>query len=180
METYRLAPHPAFPPLEVTQVATRLDRSDRDWLRLSWRVAGAEQLVLPPLAGPGRADELWKTTCFELFLMPGDGPAYAEFNLSPSLRWNAYDFTDRREEMKPRPMPREPQCRIGGEGSSTIFDAAIPTGGLPPLACSMGLTCVIEEHGGRKSYWALAHGSDAPDFHDPACFTARLAAPHAP
>ena len=41
----------------------------------------------------------------------------------------------------------------------------------------MALACVIEEAGGQKSYWALEHGGFAPDFHDPACFTARLGAP---
>jgi len=36
---------------------------------------------------------------------------------------------------------------------------------------------VIEEEGGVKSYWSLAHAADAPDFHDPACFALALAAP---
>ena len=45
----------------------------------------------------------------------------------------------------------------------------------------MGLTAVIEEEGGVKSFWALAHGDPAkPDFHDPACFTAKLPAPPQP
>jgi len=39
---------------------------------------------------------------------------------------------------------------------------------------AMGLSAVIEEHDGTKSYWALDHGGDQPDFHDPACFSARL------
>jgi len=36
---------------------------------------------------------------------------------------------------------------------------------------------VIEEHDGVKSFWALAHSADKPDFHDPACFLATLPAP---
>ena len=43
----------------------------------------------------------------------------------------------------------------------------------------MNLAAVIEEEGGVKSYWALAHPAEKPDFHDPACFTATLAAPRA-
>ena len=38
-------------------------------------------------AGKGRADELWRTTCFELFLRPDGGRGYVELNLSPSERW---------------------------------------------------------------------------------------------
>jgi hypothetical protein len=41
----------------------------------------------------------------------------------------------------------------------------------------MGLAAVIEEQGGVKSYWALAHPDAKPDFHAPACFAATLPAP---
>ena len=179
METYRLQPHPAHPPLQVTQVDARVIGHDANWLRLRWRVEGSAALVLPPFAGRGRADGLWQTTCFELFLQPQGGPAYTEFNLSPSERWNAYDFADRREGMRERAMPRDPVCTIRPGSSFTIFDAAIPVAGLPPAQCAMGLTCVIEETSGVKSFWALGHAGATPDFHDPACFTAQLAAPSA-
>src|SRR3546814_8478421 len=39
-----------------------------------------------------------------------------------------------------------------------IFDAAIPAAGLPPRPWRCGMAAVIEEEGGVKSYWALAHG----------------------
>ena len=40
---------------------------------------------------------------------------------------------------------------------------------------ALGLSAVLEEKDGTKSYWALAHPSgDKPDFHHPACFAARL------
>jgi len=48
---------------------------------------------------------------------------------------------------------------LGGENA--VFDRA-------------GLTAVIEETGGVKSYWALAHASREPDFHDPATFRMRI------
>ena len=132
---------------------------------------------MPPFAGKGRADELWQTTCFELFVKPDGGEAYCEFNLSPSERWAAYDFTSTREGMTNRPSPREPECTMRQGSSFAIFDAAIPAAALPGGQCAAGLTCVIEEEGGIKSFWALVHPQDEPDFHDPACFTARLAAP---
>jgi hypothetical protein len=34
----------------------------------------------------------------------------------------------------------------------------------------LGLSVMIEERGGRKSYWALAHPSGKADFHHPDCF----------
>ena len=177
MKTYRLHPHPAHPPLAVSSVESRLFGRDRNWLRLRWRIEGSGKLVVPPLAGKGRADDLWQTTCFEMFLKPPEGSSYSEFNLSPSERWNAYDFVARRAGMTERTMPRAPVCTTRPGSAFAIFDAAIPAAGLPREECAMALACVIEEVGGHRSYWALEHGGSAPDFHDPACFTARLGAP---
>lgn len=44
----------------------------------------------------------------------------------------------------------------------------------PALGWDIGLSAVIEEIDGTKSYWALAHPDGPPDFHDPTCFIARL------
>ena len=38
----------------------------------------------------------------------------------------------------------------------------------------LGLSAVLEEKDGTKSYWALAHPPGAPDFHHPDCFAAQL------
>ena len=110
-------------------------------------------------------------------LMPKRGEAYCEFNLSPSERWAAYDFSGYRSGMAERPVDREPLGTMRLGSSFAIFDAAIPLTALPESECRMNLAAVIEEQGGAKSYWALAHPADKPDFHDPACFTATLPAP---
>jgi len=38
----------------------------------------------------------------------------------------------------------------------------------------LGLSAVIEETSGRKSYWALAHPPGKADFHHADCFTHEL------
>jgi len=177
MQTYPLIAHPDHPPATVSQVEARIIGRDANWLRVRWRIEGSQQLLVPPFAGKGRADELWQATCFELFLKPEGSPAYIEINLSPSERWNAYDFEAYRWGMAERPFPREPECTLRLGSSFAIFDATVPVGGLPDVACAMGLAAVIEEQGGVKSYWALAHPDAKPDFHAPACFAATLAAP---
>ena len=174
-----LAFHPAHPPVHVRRLEARVIGCDALWLRARWRIEGAASLVVPPFAGRGRADGLWQTTCFELFLQPAGATAYVELNLSPSERWNVYDFDDRRSGMRERAMPREPDCTLRQGTDVAIFDAAIPVAGLPPAPWRAGFTAVIEEAGGVKSYWALGHRGEAPDFHDPACFTFDLAAPTA-
>ncbi len=180
METFELIPHPNHPPLAVLSVQARIQALNGHWLTLRWRVEGASQLVVPPFAGKGRADELWQTTCFELFVMQDGQAGYAEFNLSPSQAWAAYDFSAYREGMAARPTPRDPVFTPRRGQSVLIFDAAIPAAALPPLPWAYGLTAVIEEAGGHKSYWAIAHREDRPDFHSEACFAARLLAPAAP
>jgi hypothetical protein len=153
---------------------------DGDWLRLRWRVEGAQALVVPPFAGKGRADGLWQTTCFELFLqVPGES-GYTELNLSPSERWNAYDFASYREGMSERAFPREPACTMRKGEALAIFDAAVPASALPTVPWRLNMTAVIEEEGGVKSYWALAHPDAKLDFHDPACFVGELAAANRP
>lgn len=180
METLDLVAHPSTPPLGVRDVSARVLSLDANWLTLRWRVEGAQRLVLPAFAGKGRADGLWQATCFELFVKPSGGEAYAEFNFSPSQQWAAYDFTGYREGMAERQVPRPPVCTPRRGQSVLIFDVALPAPALPALPASIGLTAVIEEEGGHKSYWAIAHREERPDFHHASCFAAALAAPGAP
>lgn len=153
---------------------------DRNWLGLRWTITGARDVIVPPFRRRCRADGLWQTTCFELFLGQPGSANYAEFNLSPSSQWAAYDFTGYRAEPADRPVLRDLSATYRAGGKTAIFDGYIPVAALPRLPTAMSLTAVIEEIGGVKSYWSLCHHRDAPDFHDPACFTSTLAAPENP
>lgn len=178
MKTHELAPHPAFPAAGVRAVTAKLDIAG-PWLTLRWRVEGSGKISLPPFTGRKRRDGLWQATCFELFVQPAGAASYAEFNFSPSESWAAYDFTSRREGMMARPISHDPVISPRMGRDLFIFDAALPLSDLPALPASFGMTCVIEEDG-QKSYWAMKHGADQPDFHDPACFAGWLAAPDLP
>ncbi|MES2493263.1 MAG: DOMON-like domain-containing protein [Pseudomonadota bacterium] len=180
METLTLKPHPDHPPAQVTGVEAAIIGLTAYWLRIRWRVAGAAGVLVPPFAGKDRADGLWQETCFELFVKEPGANGYAELNFSPSERWAAYDFAGYRSGMANRPMPRDPDGTIRIGRDLLIFDASIPLAGLPPLPWRLGISAVIEEEGGRKSYWALAHPPGSADFHSPACFAASLAPPTAP
>ena len=163
--------HPATPPLAVRSVSARITGMDAHWLSLRWRIEGVTHLVVPPLAGRVRRDNLWQTTCLELFAR-GEGAAYHEFNLSPSEAWAAYAFTGYRDGGAPLPMPQPPACtwRQPAHGDVTLFDAAVPRAALPALPFHAALCAVIAEGAGHLSYWALAHPRAKPDFHDAAGF----------
>ncbi|GMM94325.1 DOMON-like domain-containing protein [Qipengyuania sp. MTN3-11] len=181
MQTHELLAHPAHPPVAIRRVEAKVIGRNHQWLRVRWRIDGVGKLVVPQFAGKGRQDGLWRTTCFELFLRPRGAEAYCEFNFSPSERWAAYDFDAVREGMRERAMPREPDCVIRLGQAMAIFDVAIPAAGVPTGVAAMNLAAVIEEEGGRLSYWALSHpDAEKPDFHDQSCFAAKLEAPRGP
>jgi hypothetical protein len=125
-------------------------------------------LVMPGVTTPSRADELWKTTCFELFLRRPGEAAYVEFNLSPSGQWAAYAFGDYRQGRSDLDIAAP---EIGAADDRALL-ASVTAPGPGPWRAS--LSAVIEEADGTKSYWALAHRSDKPDFHHPDSFVLEL------
>lgn len=134
-------------------------------------------LALPAEAGPIRADELWRHTCFEAFIARRTGAGYFEFNFSPARAWAAYAFDSYRKGMRPAEIG-PPTIEVSREGEALLLDVALT---LPAEAGErLALTAVIEHRDGELSYWALAHAPGKPDFHHSAGFVAKLPAPEAP
>lgn len=170
-----LAPHPAMPPKAVRFVNVQVRRLPAG-LELLYVVEGDPALLkLPAPQKPSRADGLWQTTCFELFLS-GEGGAYREFNFSPSGQWAAYRFQDYRGEREKLALDEPPIARFLGPEPFGIMLLATIVVALEPNA-RFGPSAVIEEADGTKSYWALSHPSGEPDFHHPDCFALELPAP---
>ncbi len=141
-------------------------------------VQGAvDSVLIPGEQKPCRTDGLWQTTCFEMFLGSADG-SYFEYNYSPSRQWAAYEFASYREGMTELEVDGHPQVVFLNEGDHLILPAHIAW--LKAGEFSLGLSAVIEETNGTKSYWALAHPPGQPDFHHPTCFAATLPAPDEP
>src|SRR5688500_4208404 len=90
-----LTPHPETPANQVSTVTAQLERSG-DGFWIEYEVASAQSLVIPSPQSPGRANDLWKTTCFELFARTKGSETYIELNFSPSFQWAAYAFSGHR------------------------------------------------------------------------------------
>ena len=171
-----LIPHPAFPPKAIHSVIVEIVASDGDEMLLCYRVRGHGELKLPEWLSPGRADDLWQTTCFELFVQPVGAKEYFEFNFSPSCKWAAYRFTGHREGRIDQPLhvepliERHPEPEADELGCLYGLDADVDLSEIRPGDLRIGLSAVIEEADGTKSYWSLAHPADKPDFHDPMGF----------
>lgn len=171
--------HPASPSSAVTRIDAGATRSRSGSLVLRYIMAGKmDDLILPLAAAPARTDELWRHTCFEAFISAKPDGAYYEFNFSPSAQWAAYRFAGHRIGMIAAEIaPPRIEVRRGDAGLE--LQASLELGGLVDLpggAWRLGLSAVIEETGGRKSYWALAHPPGEPDFHHSVCFAAELPA----
>ena len=162
-----LTPHLTTPPARVTSIDATVWR-DEGKVHFRYLVEGADKLVLPTGIA-GRADELWRTTCFEAFIA-GPGTAYREFNFAPSGQWAAYAFEAPRQGLAI--ADDHVEVWLDGGDDWIAVEAAV-TGSFEADARLL-LSAVIEELDGTKSYWALAHCSDKPDFHHPDCFVARL------
>ncbi len=180
-----LIPHAATRPERVLGVTATLSRRADGGMFLSFCVMGVSSLSIHP-AKPGRDDGLWQHTCFELFAKSADESEYLEFNFAPHGAWAAYSFEDRRTGQRDLPCEAPvivdwpPVSGMQQYASRYGLDVILDRSVLPPGKTVFGLSAVIEESDGTKSYWALRHPPGKPDFHHPDCFALELAAAEQP
>jgi hypothetical protein len=166
----------------ISRVEAEAVRPRPGTLALRYVVSGAVgDLKLPGAKASARADDLWRSTCFEAFVRPAAGAAYAEVNLAPSTEWAAYWFLGYRAGMSIAHEIGAPAIELRTEADCFTLQAVFTLGPLAGLTGDapwrVGLSAVIEETNGRKSYWALAHPPGKADFHHSVCFGLELAAP---
>lgn len=158
----KLKPHPDTPAQSVAGIEVEVARPDANTLSLVYVLTGAlDKVRLPALARPQRTAELWKHTCFEVFIAERGG-GYTEFNFAPSRQWAVYRFDDYRSRMRDA---ESAELRIEPEVFPSRFELRAQIVGVNSEAARLGLTAVIEETNGVKSYWALRHPAGKPDFH---------------
>jgi hypothetical protein len=163
-----LIAHPSTPNDAVRGLEVQLRTKEAGILVVRYSLDADMSRVRVPLSGAGgRADALWKHTCFEAFVAPADTPIYHEFNFSPSLDWAIYRFSAYREGMSPAGRAPEISVHRGDEGLE--LESVVRLGDLADLRDArhlrIALAAVIEDENGRLSYWALRHPPGKPDFH---------------
>ena len=179
MVTAELRPHPTSPCEAMNRIGIEID--DEAWpraLRIRFRVDGdIDRIRLPASGFARRSDGLWQHTCFEAFLRPDASQSYHEFNFAPSGDWAAYRFDSRRGE-RSLPALAAPAIEFAASPGHCELSAEFSIAGLTEHAAATalhaGVCAVIETVDGSLSHWALAHGGERPDFHDPASFSLRI------
>ncbi len=162
--------HPESRSAAATGIEVEVARPAPDRLALRYVVTGRiGALRLPPAAAPARGDRLWQHTCFEAFLRAPAAEAYYEFNFAPSRQWAAYRFAAYRDGMALAEELAAPELQVESSAEFYRLTASLLLSKAPILpkaaAWRIGLSAVIEETSGDKSYWALAHPPGKPDFH---------------
>ena len=158
--------HPACAPGAIHAITASIEPTATG-CRAVFEAHGAiDRITIPPLAEAGRFDDLWKTTCFEIFWQTGgggDGAPYREFNLSPSSRWACYDFDAFRLNSRDGPAEVEISVSVGGGVLKLVANIVSDL----PLPANIALNAIIEEDGVNR-YWALAFPDGKPEFHSQA------------
>jgi hypothetical protein len=168
--------HPASSCIAATRIEVGIAQPRVDSLMLSYVVTGKmSNIRLPSVMDASRSENLWQHTCFEAFVRASSVAEYYEFNFSPSTQWAAYRFTGYRSGMS---MPAEiavPPIEV--RSNFDCFELRVGLGleglsGLPrDIPWRLGLSAVLEDTNGGKSYWALTHPPGKPDFHHADCFS---------
>lgn len=178
-----LHPHGEVACAAVQALEVRVAATPDGGLMLDYSLVGDLAGIAFPSAGrAGFADGLWQHTCFEAFVALAGSPAYREFNFSPSGQWASYAFSDYRRSAPGAEMPESgPEITVIRLADRLEIAAFVPPALLPrtdPGAClELGLSAVVEAAGGEKSYWALAHTAERPDFHRRDAFILHLPIP---
>jgi hypothetical protein len=177
-----LTAHPSTPNQAVRSLAVQVRAEEPGILVFQYLLdADMSRVRVPPSGAGGRADSLWKSTCFEAFVASADEPGYHEFNFSPSLDWAIYRFTAYREGMSPAEIGRAPDISVRRGVDGLELRSAVHLGDLAALRDAghvrIALAAVIEEDNGRLSYWGLRHPPGKPDFHHASGFALEVGRP---
>jgi hypothetical protein len=174
--------HPDTICAAVKQIVVDVARQRPGTLIFTYTITGRiDALAIPPLANAARTDDLWQHTCFEAFLRNAEGKGYCEFNFAPSTQWAAYRFSSYRAERHDLSEIDAPAIAVEAGADHYRLRASLDVDRLQFLspngaaedgnfAGRFGLAAVVEETGGHRSYWALAHPPGKPDFHHADCF----------
>ena len=148
---------------------------------MTFRVDGEISQIKIPAPDVSRFNsELWRHTCFELFVSLKGGREYHELNFAPSGEWAVFAFSGYRDGGPFANESFHPQIALRSSPTRLELDAVASLDVLSPsylrATLRIGLSAVMETSD-EYSYWALAHPAEKPDFHNADGFALLIDAP---
>ncbi len=157
--------HPDCPAGPVVAINASIEATPSGCRAVFRAMGDLDAIIIPEITEPVRMDNLWRTSCFEIFWQPDGGAYYREFNLSPSTRWACYDFDDFR--LNSRNAPADVAIQYRREGDTLVVEAEIVS--ELPVPADVALNGIIEDKQGNIQFWALAFPAGKPEFHSKVC-----------
>lgn len=122
-----------------------------------------------------RPDEIWKRSCFELFLKDPSSTRYYEFNFSPQGAWNSYYFNNYRELAGHSLINKEPIISFEKSiNQVSCFVELNLSNWISKRFTLASTTCILKNQDNHNNYFAPSHPCDDPDFHHYDGFTINL------
>lgn len=164
MKTLTLHPDCAAGP--IRGVSADIEATDQG-CKARFRLDGdISKIKVPVHTASERMDNLWKTTCFEIFWQPDGGQYYREFNLSPSSRWACYDFDGFRLNSRDAPIHA---IAIASSHSDNRLELEASIASELPLPAKVALNAIVEDVDDNIQFWALAFEAGKAEFHSEVC-----------
>lgn len=172
MPQYRwidLEPHPDSQVKAVKRICVGYDLRTEDW-HLAFEVYGdIAQLELPPVHSVKLGQDLWQSSCFEMFIACTTH-SYRELNFAPDGRCAAADFAGYRRAPTWLRDPVLAHAESWQDAQRYRIDLSLAGTARPDMANHVGLCAIICDKSGAKSWWALQHEAGEPDFHHVSSF----------
>ena len=140
----------------------------KEKLKLDYEIIGDISLyIFPKQTQQQRANELWKATCFELFMNNYSSTKYYEINISPSTQWNSYQFTSYKKEMIESHIFSTPTIRSQQQnnGYNLSFEMDF-TESIFEKKLLINCAVILLDNKGVRYFYSINRRKELPDFHD--------------
>ena len=114
-----------------------------------------------------RVDELWRDSCFEIFIANRSSDEYYEINTSPSTEWNAYHFKSYKEKMNKSYIFSMPSIKNQQLANRYNFSFEMSfQEGIFEKELLINLAVILLDREGVRHFYSINRRKGSPDFHD--------------
>lgn len=136
-------------------------------MEIAFEILGMlNRYIFDPIEPIRRANELWRRSCFELFIALPDSREYWELNIASSGAWNLYHLEDYRSGVTEVFLKSEPEIRIDPTPNRYRLSAVLDiTELLLTPSVAVNVAAILLTQNQERTFWAVNHPLHQPDFH---------------
>ena len=113
-----------------------------------------------------RADELWRATCFEMFIKNSNSKKYWELNIAPNGSWNFYRFSDYKKDRQEESRVLTPKVLFKQERDEVSVNVEVDfTEKLFDESVDFNLALILLDIEGKRHFYTLNPKEGVADFH---------------